>query len=147
MSPRSSDVRAGSAGGRYLLDDRQNGVKRSISVTVGAIASKILAVEMVTRGHSSSLTAERAIQAYLNDRGSPEPGWAYPSFLRGGKAVDGVRIRLDLDVGLWRDLEVEAARQEVSDQQLLEHAVLYFAAEDHAGRVTERILEDLDDEE
>ena len=35
----------------------------------------------------------------------------------------------------------------MSAQQLLEHAVLYFAAEDNAGRVTERILEDLDDEE
>ena len=112
---------------------------------MGTIASKILAVEMVTRGRSSSSTAERAMRTYLNDGESPKPGWAYPSFLRGRKPVDGVELRLDLDVELWHDFSREALSQEVSDQQLLEHAVLYFAAEDHAGRVTERILEDLDD--
>jgi hypothetical protein len=121
-------------------------VKSSITVTVGAIASKILAVELVTRGNSSSQTAERAIRAYLNDGAEPGPGWAYPSFLRGRKPVDGVRLRLDLDGELWHELSQEAAKQGVSDQQLLEHAVLYFAAEDHAGRVTERILEDLEED-
>jgi hypothetical protein len=121
-------------------------VKSSITVTVGAIASKILAVELVTRGNSSSQTAERAIRAYLNDGAEPGPGWAYPSFLRGRKPVDGVRLRLDLDGELWHELSQEAAKQGISDQQLLEHAVLYFAAEDHAGRVTERILEDLEED-
>lgn len=121
-------------------------MKSSITVTVGAIASKILAVELVTRGNSSSQTAERAIRAYLNDGAEPGPGWAYPSFLRGRKPVDGVRLRLDLDGELWHELSQEAAKQGVSDQQLLEHAVLYFAAEDHAGRVTERILEDLEED-
>ena len=147
MSPSSSRDRTGSAGGRSLLHDRENEVKHSITVTVGAIASKILAVEMVVRGNSSSLTAERAIRAYLKGGESPGPGWAYPTFLRGRKPVDGVRMRLDLDVDLWRALSQEAVIQHVSDQQLLEHAVLHFAADDHAGRVTERILEDLDVEQ
>jgi hypothetical protein len=122
-------------------------VRRSITVTVGAIASKILAVEMVISGRSSSSTAERAMRAYLNDGESPGPGWAYPSFLRGRRPVDGVELRLDLDQELWNAFSHEALSQDVSDQQLLEHAVLYFAAEDHAGRLTERILEDLDEEE
>ena len=41
----------------------------------------------------------------------------------------------------------EALSQEVTAPQLLEHAVLYFAAEENAGRVTERILEDFSSRE
>ncbi len=122
-------------------------MKRSVTVTLGAIASKILAVEMVTSGKPSSASAERAIRCYLNDKASPGPGWAYPSFLRGRKPVQGVEVQLDIDDGLWQSLVGEAVSQDVSAQQLLEHAVLYFAAEDNAGRVTERILEDLEGED
>ena len=52
-------------------------------------------------------------------------------------------MQLDLDAELWQALSQEAINQDVTVQQLLEHAVLYFAAEDNAGRVTERIIEDL----
>jgi hypothetical protein len=120
-------------------------VKSSVTVTVGAIASKVLAVEMVTRGKPSSASAERAIRCYLNDKDSRGPGWAYPSFLRDRRPVRGVQVNLDIDAGLWQSLSGEAIEQGVSTQQLLEHAVLYFAAEDNAGRVTERIIEDLED--
>jgi hypothetical protein len=119
-------------------------VKRTVTVTLGAIASKILAVELLTRGSSSSASAERAIRCYLNDRESPGPGWAYPSFLRGRRPVQGSEVELKLDAELWRSLSGEAMNQEVSAPQLLEHAILYFAAEENAGRVTERILEDID---
>ena len=122
-------------------------MKRAITVTVGALASKILAVELVTRGSSSSASAERAIRCYLNDKESPGPGWSYPPFLRGRKPVQGTKMELNLDAGLWRSLFSEALSQEVSAPQLLEHAVLYFAAEENAGRVTERILEDFSSRE
>ena len=146
MTAKSTDV----PDGRAERDSRQSPPdirrKRSITATVGAIASKILAVEMVVRGHSSSTSAERAIRVYLEDKKSPGPGWTYPSFLRGRKPVDGVEVHLDLDSELWQELSREAISQEVTAQQLLEHAVLYFAAEDNAGRVTERILDDLDED-
>ena len=119
-------------------------MKRTITVTVGAIASKILAVELVTRGSSSSASVERAIRCYLDHRESPSPGWAYPPFLRGRKPVQGVEVQLHIDAGLWKSLGEEALSQEVSAPQLLEHAVLHLAAEDNADRVTERFLEDLD---
>jgi hypothetical protein len=57
-----------------------------------------------------------------------------------------VEVHLDIDPELWQALSQEAMGQDVSAQQLLEHAVLYFAADDDAGRVTERILEDLEDD-
>jgi len=146
MPVRSSDAPDGRAQRESRLAGRDIGVKRSVTVTVGAIASKILAVEMTIRGHTTSASAERAIRVYLNDRKSPGPGWAYPSFLRGRKPVDGVEVHLDLDSDLWQALSQEAVSQEVTAQQLLEHAVLYFAAEDNAGRVTERILEDIEED-
>jgi hypothetical protein len=39
-------------------------------------------------------------------------------------------------------VRAEAARQQVSVTQLLEHAALYYAAELDAGRLTERILDE-----
>lgn len=146
MTAKSTDVPDGRAERDSRPSRREIGVKRPITVTVGAIVSKILAVEMVVRGHSSSTSAERAIRVYLKDKKSPGSGWTYPSFLRGRKPVDGVEVHLDLDVELWQELSREAIDQEVTVQQLLEHAVLYFAAEDNAGRVTERILDDLDED-
>jgi hypothetical protein len=122
-------------------------VKHSATVTLGAIASKILGVEMLTRGSPSSASAERAIRCYLGDGDTPGPGWAYPSFLRGRGPAEGVEVQLEIDESLWQSLEGEAGSQEVSTEQLLEHAVLYFAAEDNAGRVTQRILEDVKDED
>jgi hypothetical protein len=146
MSSRSTHIRARGAGERPRGRIPKIGAKRTVTVTVGAIASKILGVELVTRGSSSSASAERAIRCYLNDKESPSPGWAYPSFLRGRKPAQQTELELNLDAGLWRSLSTEALSQEVSAPQLLEHAVLYFAAEENAGRVTERILDDFNGE-
>ena len=44
---------------------------------------------------------------------------------------------------LWKDFEGEATRQAVRVEQLAEHAAFYFAAEVDAGRITQRILDDL----
>jgi hypothetical protein len=142
MNSRSTHIQARRAGERPRDRIPKIGVKSTVTVTVGAIASKILAVELVTRGSSTSASAERAIRCYLNDKESPSPGWAYPPFLRGRKPVQETEVELNLDAGLWRSLSTEALVQEVSAPQLLEHAVLYLAAEENAGRVTERILED-----
>ncbi len=54
-------------------------------------------------------------------------------------------MELSVDEGLWDSLEQEAARQGVPAPRLAEHAALYFAADRDAGRVTQRILEDLKD--
>jgi hypothetical protein len=113
---------------------------------MGAIASKIIAVEMVTLGRASSISAERAIRIYLGDKRSREAGWEYPSFLRDREPVDATELQLEIDGALWESLEVEATSQGVSAPKLLEHAVLYFAAAESAGRLTQRILEDLDED-
>lgn len=85
----------------------------------------------------------RAIRFYLGDKGSDHPGWAYPDFLP-DKGVEGVDLELAVEESLLRTLKQEAYRQGITVSQLAEHAVLYYAAELDAGRITQRILDDLE---
>lgn len=124
-------------------------VKRSVSLQLGPLARRALAGEggEAEAEESVPLRVERAIRCYLNDKGSAGPGWAYPGFLHedenGGK---GEKMWVSIDDALWSSLEREAVSQGVSAQQMVEHAALYFAAEVNAGRITQRILDELDEE-
>jgi hypothetical protein len=84
-----------------------------------------------------------AIRFYLGDRGSEQAAWPYPSFLRGSEVQEDLSIPFEVEEELWRLFAAEAATQDVSAQQLAEHAAFYLAAEIDAGRVTQRILDDL----
>jgi hypothetical protein len=123
-------------------------VKREVDVRLGSFAREALAREQRGRGvgdEAVSAAAVRAIRCYLEDKGAEGPGWRYPSFRRGERKNDGrVGLHLSIDEGLWQALEEEAERQGVSAQQMLEHAAIYFAAEIDAGRVTQRIIDDID---
>jgi len=119
-------------------DDRE---KRQVAVVLSRLAFEGLA------GGADlpvGATLEGALRCYLGDRGSERPAWPYPDFLRGSETEGETTIELELDAGLWREFEQEAERQGVSVEQLAEHAAFYFAAELDAGRVTQRILDDLD---
>lgn len=89
-----------------------------------------------------SVQLESALRCYLGDRDAGRPAWPYPGFLRGSEPPREESVEIG-DAGLWRELEEEAERQGVSAEQLAEHAAFYFAAELDAGRVTQRILDDL----
>lgn len=84
-----------------------------------------------------------AIRFYLSERGHGQPAWPYPSFLRGSEVQEDFVVSFAIDGALWGSFEAEAAAQGVSAQQLAEHAAFYLAAEIDAGRVTQRILDDL----
>lgn len=122
----------------------KHSVKRSVSVSLGELASDALGGEGVGNDAPVSVSAARAIRCYLNDKGSGIPGWSFPPFRRRREAGERVALELSIEDSLWGSLEDEAESQGVSVQQMLEHAVLYFAAEVNAGRVTERILDDFD---
>jgi hypothetical protein len=87
----------------------------------------------------------RVIRFYLREKGGDGMGWAYPDLLRQGRPEEEVEVEveLELDESLWGQMESEADRQHVTVTQLLEHAALYYAAELDAGRLTERILDEL----
>lgn len=85
-----------------------------------------------------------ALRCYLGDRGTDRPAWPYPGFLRGSEPQQGTRVEIEVAEDLWHAFTGEAARQGVTVEQLAEHAAFYFAAELDAGRVTQRILDDLE---
>jgi hypothetical protein len=120
---------------------REDGEKRQVAVVLSR-----LAFEGLTGGGEMPAAGalDGALRFYLADRASARPAWPYPDFLRGSETEGETAVELELDAGLWREFEQEAERQGVSVQQLAEHAAFYFSAELDAGRLTQRILDDLD---
>jgi hypothetical protein len=99
-----------------------------------------------------------AIAYFLADGVSEEAGHAYPDLLReeGGEPPlhgegDGAEPReeVELAVGeeLWLRFAAEAERQRVSTDRLLEHAALFLVAQEDAGRLAERLADELPDAE
>ena len=86
-----------------------------------------------------------AMRVYLGDKETNRPGWRYPDFAREAGAEQRAEVVVNVDEELWSAFASEAADQGVSIEQLVEHAALYFAAELDSGRVTERILDQMDD--
>jgi len=118
-------------------------LKRAVTVSLGRLASQAIGQEEKNGSGRASSGASQAIRCYLKDRESAGAGWPYPRFLDERHDGEDVELKLDIEEILWRSLEEEAERQHVSVPQMLEHAVLYFAAEVDAGRAAERILDDL----
>jgi hypothetical protein len=123
-----------------------------VKVKLGAFAGGMLAWKQQRDSgsgdsvHPSSNEVVRVIRFYLKEKEAGDVGWAYPDLLRRGRPEEEVEVELEIDESLWGQMEREAERQHVSVTQMLEHAALYYAAELDAGRLTERILDELDEE-
>lgn len=121
-------------------------MRQSVTIGLSQFAFDALAGE----GGNNTLRVqgriESAIRFYLGDRSS-RPAWRYPDFLRGSETREDVLLEVSIDGELWTSFVEEADRQEVSVQQMAEQAVFYFAAEANAGRITQRILDDLEAED
>jgi hypothetical protein len=118
--------------------------KRDVTVGVSRLAFEALGGKRRDPAAAASSRAESAIRLYLSDKGAGRPAWPYPAFLEGSETQEDVDLELQVDPDLWLQFEAEAGRQGISTQQLVEHAAFYFAAELNAGRITQRILDDLD---
>lgn len=128
------------------LDQARRGSakRRSVAVRMSQLAFEALTEEGRTGSPRAPVRASSAIRVYLGDKSADEAAWPYPGFLRGSETREDVELELDVDPDLWIQFEAEAEKQGVSIQQLLEHAAFYFAAELEAGRITQRILDDLE---
>jgi hypothetical protein len=113
---------------------------RRVLLSLSQLAFDALVGEEGNR--SAPMGLEGAVRSYLGDRETDRPAWAYPGFLRGSESQKEVEVELEVPADLWDAFTAEAARQEVSVEQLAEHAAFYFAADLDAGRVTQRILDD-----
>jgi hypothetical protein len=119
-------------------------MKRAVTVSLGRLASQAIGgKENNGNGHASSGAAE-AIRCYLT-ADAAESGWSCPSFLAQRQRDEDVELSLSIDDELWKSLEAEAERQNVSTEQMLEHAVLYFAAEFDRDRPAQSIFDELAD--
>jgi hypothetical protein len=116
--------------------------RRHVNLALSAFAFEALTRERAAAAASARM--EGALRCYLGDRGVDRPAWPYPGFLRGSEPQRDVEVELEVAEDLWRDFSEEASRQDVTVEQLAEHAAFYFAAEMDAGRVTQRILDDLE---
>jgi hypothetical protein len=115
--------------------------KRQVTVSVSELALEALAGDGTDA--SAPLKMESALRCYLGDRGMNRPAWPYPGFLRGSETQGDEQFAFEVEDGLWREFAEEAEKQGVTVEQLVEHAAFYLAAELDAGRVTQRILDDL----
>jgi hypothetical protein len=129
-----------------LIDRTSNPMKRSVTVRIGELAADALSGEHGRTSRYLRLQLVRAIRLYLHDRGTRGgPGWSYPAFLP--QEEGALELELNVDEDLWTAFEEEARRQGASASCLVEHAALYYAAELDAGRITERILDELERED
>jgi len=113
--------------------------KRRVTVVLSELAFESLTAEQ----GDATARMEGALRCYLGDSEAGRPAWPYPDFLRGSEMQRDKALDLTISEDLWTSFVEEAARQGVSVEQLAEHAAFYFAAELDAGRVTQRILDDL----
>ena len=117
---------------------------RLVTVRISEFACSAIAGKGEDNGEQLSTRIVAAIRCYLNDKGSGGLRWPYPSFLAEEGGREEVALRMAIDDELWRSVGQEAEHQGVTPQELVTHAVLYVAAEVDAGRVTRRILEDME---
>jgi hypothetical protein len=127
---------------------RDEGVRRRhLTVGLSQLAFEALMSAETSSAAEAAVRMENALRCYLADKDADRPAWPYPGFLRGAETQGGKWVEFDAEEYLWRDFEAEADAQGVSVEQLAEHAAFYFAAEANAGRLTQRILEDLESSE
>jgi hypothetical protein len=120
-------------------------MNQSVAVHIGEFSVIALGGESGDGSEPLEARLTRAIALYVHDKDSAKLGWAYPVGLptnEGGQ----VELKLSLGQSLWREFEREAKRQGVSVSKLASHAALYYAAEVDAGRITQRILDRIDEE-
>lgn len=118
-------------------------MRRTVTVAVGDFGLGALGGSFKRDSSSLARSLMQAIRYYLADRGSERAGWTYPSFRRDDRSGTTVEVEIEIEDGIWEAFSEEADRQGVTTGQLLQHAVLYFAADRDGGRLAQRIAEDL----
>jgi hypothetical protein len=120
-------------------------MKRTLRVELGEFGRSALEKQAGQHRLSAEELLRAAVLYYLGELGSGRVALRPPRFARRASAAspngEGLEVELDLAGPDWRGLELQAGRQRVSLEGLIEHAALYFLADVDAGRITLRILE------
>lgn len=118
--------------------------KRIVAVAIDDFSRESLE-EASTAGQTTpDVLLVRAIRYYLVERDSGRPGWPYSRLEGEDEAVGASVLELEVDGSAWVGFSREADRQKISTDRLLQHAALYYLADRDSGRLTQRIIEDLE---
>jgi hypothetical protein len=117
---------------------------RSLVLHLGEFTIYALAGGEGPASNRLRVNARRALRHYRAERDSGRPDWRCPDFLPAAEGEGDVELDIELDEMLWRWFEREASAQGVSLERLAKHAVLYFAADLDAGRLSPERLAELD---
>lgn len=119
--------------------------KRIVAVAIDDFSSASLEEASTAGRTTSDVLLVRAIRYYLAERDSGRPGWPYSRLDEGDEVEEATSVvELEVDGSAWAGFSREADRQKVSTDRLLQHAVLYYLADRDSGRLTQKILEDLE---
>ena len=122
-------------------------MRRTVTVAIGDFGLESLGGSITRNSANLSRSFVQAVRYYLADQGSGRAGWPYPGFRREEELNQTVEVQIEIDDSVWKAFSKEAEQQGVSTNQLAQHAVLYFAADRDAGRLAQRIVEDLGNRE
>ena len=118
-------------------------MRRTVSMAIGEFGLESLGGSSIRDPENLARSLIQAVRYYLADRDFRRAGWPYPSFRLDGEGESKIKVEMEIDAATWDALSKEAARQQVSPEQLIRHAVLYFAADRDGGRVAQRLAEGL----
>jgi hypothetical protein len=113
-------------------------MRRSLKFALDDFGRATLEAEAMRYSVSPGELMGQAVEYYLGDRDSGRPALRVPRFGR-GQDESTLELEVDLDDATWEQAELEAARQSVSLERLLEHAALYLVADLDSGNVAARI--------
>lgn len=126
------------------MQERGGGLRgRTVRVALGDSWLEALSPTTAEGTIDAAVAVRQAVYYYLSDARSGRAGWAYPRLRRDVEvAGPAIEVAVVVDEDSWRAFGREAERQHVSVEDLLRHALLYFAADLDSGRVAKRVVDD-----
>jgi hypothetical protein len=114
-------------------------------VRLGPIAAKALSGSGQPDQDTIERTLGRAIAYYLGPGRGSAAGWAFPKFLVPAAEPSG-SAAVPLGRAAWDEIAIEAERQAIEPDSLVQHAALFYGAARDAGRLPDGDLDGLDQE-
>lgn len=121
-------------------------MERTVAVAIDDFTLKLLENASIAGGTTRGVLLMRAIRYYLAESDSGRPGWPCSPREEGEGEVMST-VELDVDGSAWEAFSLEANRQGATTDRLMRHCALYYLADRDSGRLTQKILEGLEEEE
>ena len=123
-------------------------MERTVAVAIDDFTLELLDEASLAGQTTLGALLMRAIRYYLAEYDSGRPGWPCSGLDEIGEEGEATStIELDVDGAAWEAFSLEADRQRVSTDRLIKHGALYYLADRDSGRLTQKILEHLEEQD